>query len=249
MQKQNGLIIKSHLFYHDLYLERNQTMAYKILIVDDEKMLTDLLSQHFKNNGYITYVANNSGETVEQLDVKPDLILLDINMPDMDGLSLCKRIRECVVCPIIFLTARITEQDKINGLRTGGDDYVTKPFSLQELTARVEAHLRRECRNHKAPEVITSGGLIVNMSEKKVIYENETIPLTKREFDMIEFLISNANQVFDKERIYEAVWGYDAEGDSNVIKEHIRKIRAKLHEVTGKEYIETVWGMGYKWKR
>lgn len=223
-------------------------MAYKILIVDDEKMLTDLLSRHFNDNGYSTYVANSSKEAMEHLDVRPDLILLDINMPDTDGLELCKRIRSYVVCPIIFLTARITEQDKINGLRTGGDDYITKPFSLQELLARVEAHLRRENRNHMAPDIISSAGLIVNMSERKVIFENSHIPLTKREFDIIEFLITNANQVFDKERIYEAVWGYEAEGDSAVIKEHIRKIRAKLNEATGKDYIETIWGMGYKWR-
>lgn len=222
---------------------------YKILIVDDETMLTDLLSQHFEDCGYMTYVAGSSEEAMAKLHVKPDIILLDINMPGMDGLALCKVIRQHVVCPIIFLTARITEQDKINGLRMGGDDYITKPFSLKELTARVEAHLRREARNRTAPDVIASQELIVNLSERKVYYKNNEIGFSKREFDIIEFLVMNANQVFDRERIYEAVWGYDAEGDSNVIKEHIRRIRAKLTEATGKEYIETLWGMGYKWNR
>lgn len=224
-------------------------MAYKILIVDDETMLTDLLSSHFEDNGYTVFVANSSEEAVSKLCAKPDLILLDINMPGTDGLELCRTIRQFVVCPIIFLTARITERDKINGLRTGGDDYITKPFSLQELTARVEAHLRRDARNRTAPEIIASQELIVNLSERTVFYKNTEIPFSRREFDLIEFLLTNANQVFDRERIYEAVWGLYAEGDSSVVKEHVRKIRAKLMEATGKEYIETVWGMGYKWNR
>jgi Response regulators consisting of a CheY-like receiver domain and a winged-helix DNA-binding domain len=224
-------------------------MAYKILIIDDETMLTELLSEHFTDRGYITYVANNSEEAMAKLPVRPDLILLDINMPGMDGLELCEIIRRHIVCPVLFLTARVTEQDKIRGLGIGGDDYITKPFSLQELTARVEAHLRREARNRQAPQILSSGELIVNMSECTATYKNIEIPFSRREFEIIEFLLLNANQVFDRERIYEAVWGYEAEGDSSVIKEHIRKIRAKLLAATGEEHIETVWGMGYKWNR
>lgn len=224
-------------------------MGYKILIVDDEIMLTDLLSEHLEMNGYLPYVANSSREALEHLGVRPDLILLDINMPDTDGMTLCKNIRSHVVCPILFLTARITEQDKINGLRSGGDDYITKPFSLKELVARVEAHLRRDERNRIAPDILSSQGLIVNLSERIVFFEERKICFSRREFEIIEFLLSNANQVFDKERIYGGVWGLDADGDSNVIKEHIRKIRAKLHNATGREYIETIWGVGYKWKK
>lgn len=222
-------------------------MSPKILIIDDEEMLTDLLSQHFSDKGFECFVANSGQEGTNMLNKKPDIILLDINMPDMDGLTLCKTIREHVVCPIIFLTARVTEQDKINGLRIGGDDYITKPFSLLELSARVEAHLRRDLRNRELPDVLYSNGLIVNMSERKVFFDNREIDFSKTEFDIIEFLISNANQIFDKERIYEAVWGFDAEGDSSVVKEHIRKIRTKFYRVTNQEFIETVWGIGYKW--
>ena len=152
-------------------------------------------------------------------------------------------------CPILFLTARITEQDKINGLQYGGDDYITKPFSLGELSARVAAHLRRDERSRSRPSVLTSNGLIVNLSQRLVSWNGQEIAFSKREFDLIAFLMTNANQVFDKERIYEMVWGYDAEGDSNVIKEYVRKIRARLREVTGLDYIETVWGVGYKWKK
>lgn len=224
-------------------------MAYKILIIDDEAMLTELLSDHLKNYGYITYVGKNSDEAISRLSIQPDLILLDINMPGTNGLELCKIIRNHVVCPILFLTARITEQDKINGLQAGGDDYITKPFSLQELTARIAAHLRRNERGRHVPEIVSSKEMIVNLSEHRVFFNGEEIVFSKREFDIIEFLMSNPNQVFDKERMYEAIWGYDAGGDSNVIKEHIRKIRVKLHEITGKEHIETVWGMGYRWKK
>lgn len=221
----------------------------KLLIVDDEEILTELLSDHFTMIGYETYVANNAATAINLLCKKPDLILLDINMPDMDGISLCRQIRNHVVCPIIFLTANITEEDKINGLRIGGDDYITKPFSLMELTARVEAHLRRDQRSREMPSILYSQELIVNISERKVFYKEEEIVFSKREFDLIEFLLTNANQVFEKEAIYEKVWGLDAVGDSNVIKEHIRKIRAKLIEKAGKGYIETIWGMGYKWKK
>lgn len=222
---------------------------YKILIVDDEEMLTSLLSDHLTDCGYKTFTANSAAGAAEKLSEKPDLILLDINMPDTDGLEFCRSIRESVSCPIVFLTARIAEQDMLNGFMNGGDDYITKPFSLTEITARVAAHLRREARTRSKSEIMNSSGLVVNLSTRSVSYKNEEISFSKREFDIIEFLITNAGQVFERERLYEAVWGLDAEGDNAVIKEHIRKIRKKLIEVTGSDYIETVWGVGYKWKK
>ncbi len=224
-------------------------MVYKILIVDDETMLTGLLSEHLRNNGYMAYTADSAEAALELLKISPDLILLDINMPGMDGLEFCRVIREHVACPIVFLTARITEQDKINGFLIGGDDYITKPFSLPEITARIGAHLRREERGRNTPELLSSRELIVNLSRRSVFYRDRDFPFSKREFDLIEFLMTNAGQVFDRERLYEAVWGLDAEGDSSVIKEHVRKIRQKLHDAAGEEYIETVWGVGYRWKK
>lgn len=151
-------------------------------------------------------------------------------------------------CPILFLTARITEQDKVDGLTAGGDDYITKPFSLRELTARIEAHLRREAREHQASEVVAAQGVIINRSNRKVFAGGQEIGFSRREFDILDFLMSHPNQVFDRERIYTAVWGIDGQGDAGVIKEHVRKIRQKLSEACCDELIETVWGMGYRWK-
>lgn len=225
-------------------------MPGKILIVDDEEMLTSLLSRQLSDCGYTPFTANSGEQAMDRLKCQPDLILLDINMPDMDGLSFCRKIREAVSCPIIFLTARITEQDKLTGFQTGGDDYITKPFSLAELMARVEAHLRREARvkANIPASILTSRGLVVNLSSREVSFDGKILALTKKEFDIIELLMTHTNQVFDRERIYEQVWGLEAGGDNSVVREHIRKIRAKLVETTGFEYIETVWGMGYKWK-
>ena len=224
-------------------------MPYKILVVDDEPVITELLYDHLSDNGYLVYTAQNANSAMEQLKYTPDLILLDINMPGTDGLELCRMIRQTISCPILFLTARITEQDKINGLRCGGDDYISKPFSLGEITARIEAHLRREERIRSSAEVVSSSGLLVNLSARTVQYQGEEITFPKNEIEILEYLLTHAGQTFDRERIYEAVWGYDAEGDSDVVKEHIRRIRTGLKEATGKEYIETVWGMGYKWRK
>lgn len=224
-------------------------MAYRILIVDDEKMITGLLSEHLRDCGYQTFTANSGEEAMRKLQEKPDLILLDINMPGVDGLEFCRNVRAHINCPIIFLTARITEQDKINGLQYGGDDYITKPFSLKELTARVAAHLRREERGTGRTSVLASpDGLLVNLFERRVFYGETELFFSKKEFDLIEYLMTYRGRVFERERIYEAVWGYDAEGDSSVVKEHIRKIRGKLREAAGRDYIETVWGVGYRWK-
>ena len=224
-------------------------MGYRILIADDEAMLVDILSAHLEREGYAVTLAKNSQEVLDKLGTRPDLILLDINMPGMDGLELCRAIRDAVSCPILFLTARITEQDKIRGFQAGGDDYITKPFSLSELSARIAAHLRRDRRQRRDGQLITSRGLIVDLTGRRVLWEGREIRFSRREFEVIEFLVMNQGQIFDRERMYELIWGLDAEGDSKVIKEHIRKIRQKLLEVTGQEFIETIWGMGYRWKK
>lgn len=222
-------------------------MGYKILIVDDEPDILQLIKDYFEIQGYMVMLAENGMEAIEKVSLSPDLILLDINMPEMDGLEVCKRIRMHVTCPILFLTAKVTEQDKINGFMTGGDDYIVKPFSIDELGARVSAHLRREARSAKKETMKFVGDLTVNFSERCIYFKEEEIALTKTEFDILEYLCMNKGQVLGKERIYEKLWGYDSEGDSNIITEHIRRIRLKLSKYEDKPLIETVWGVGYKW--
>lgn len=219
----------------------------KILLIDDEEAICRMVQLHLRTEGYTVETASDAEEGLATLAHQPDLILLDINLPEVDGLEFCKRIRGHVDCPILFLTSRVTEQDKITGLQAGADDYITKPFSLAELTARVEAHLRREGRARHGRSKMC-GELFINYAGRGVYFGEQLIPFSKKEFDIIEFLSGNAGQVFDREKIYERIWGYDAEGNSDILKEHIRRIRVKLAQVTEREYIETVWGCGYKWK-
>ena len=222
-------------------------MNEKILVVDDEKDIRKLLTDFFQLQGYQVYTARNGQEALDKISVNPDIILLDINMPQMDGMEVCKKIRNYVTCPILFLTARIQEQDQINGLMIGGDDYIMKPFAVRELGARVAAHLRREQRTAAREDVRFQQDLVINYSSRQVLFQGKPINFTRTEFDLVEFLSLHKGQVFSRERIYELVWGYDSQGDSDIIMEHIRRIRMKLRKYTETSYIETVWGGGYKW--
>lgn len=222
-------------------------MRYKVLVIDDEEMIRTMLSKCLDAEGFLVYTAESAKKALELMSVTPDIILLDINMPEMDGLELCQFIREHISCPIIFLTARVTERDLINGLSVGGDDYITKPFSVDELLARISAHLRREERKNAVSNLKFNNELIIDYSSRTVFIGNEQLDFSNKEFEIIRFLSQNAGMVFDRETIYEKLWGYDSEGYSIVIKEHIRKIRNKLSSYTDKNYIETVWGVGYKW--
>lgn len=224
-------------------------MQSKILIVDDELDIVTMLRHFFTSKGYQVFTAANGSEALRQTENSPDLILLDIQMPDIDGLEVCRRIRDHISCPILFLTARIEDADKVKGFSAGGDDYIVKPFSLIELEARIKAHLRREARHRGETQIKFSDELTIDYSERTLSIQSQKIPLAKKEFDIVELLSQNAGQVFGKERIYERVWGYDSDGDSSVVAEHIRRIRAKLSSYTGKTYIETVWGCGYKWNK
>lgn len=222
-------------------------MQDKILVVDDEKDIRSMLKDYFELNGYEVWTAGSGSEALEKAQKQPDIILLDINMPDMDGLQVCRRIRDFVFCPVLFLTARVEDTDKIMGFGSGGDDYIVKPFSIEELGARVAAHLRREKRPREASRVKFDDRLAVDYTRRLVCFDGRELSLAKKEFDIIELLSQHPGQVFDKERIYEHIWGYDSEGDSSVIAEHIRRIRAKFTAQGMNNYIETVWGVGYKW--
>ena len=221
-------------------------MRQRLLIVDDEKGIVDMMAGYFAPQ-YDVLTACSGQEALQKVSAGPDLILLDINMPGLDGITVCREIREYVTCPILFLTARVESADKIDGFRAGADDYIVKPFDLDELGARIEAHLRREQRRQGSMTVRFFGELAVDYAARTVMVNGELVSLSKREFDIMELLSLNAGQVFDRERIYERIWGIDGEGSSDTIMEHIRKIRAKLAAHTLHGYIETVWGCGYKW--
>lgn len=224
-------------------------MRDTILIVDDEADIIAMLQSYFTWNNYEVLTAKNGLEAIQKAEEQPDLILLDINMPDLDGMEVCARIRNFVCCPILFLTARIEEADKIKGFGVGGDDYIVKPFSLDELGARVSAHIRRERRGREAAKVRLDDALAIDYTEKSLFYNGSLIPLARKEFDIAELLSQHRGQVFGKERIYELVWDYDSEGDASVVAEHIRRIRMKFKEAGARQYIETVWGMGYRWAK
>ena len=224
-------------------------MTQTIMVVDDETEILDMLKRYFSLEGYHVITATGGKEALQKLAKQPDLILLDINMPDIDGLSLCKSIRDFVSCPILFLTANAEDSDKIKGFGAGGDDYIVKPFSIDELGARVSAHLRRESRIQTKSSVLFDEKLAIDYLERAVYWNGNEIPLLKKEFDIIEVLSQNPGQVFDRERLYEAAWGLDGSGNNTVVAEHIRKIRAKFTAAGAKQYIETVWGVGYKWEK
>ena len=221
-------------------------MSQTILIADDERGIVDMLKAYFSPE-YEILTAYSGQEAMQRAEAQPDLILLDINMPGMDGLTVCHTIREHVTCPILFLTARVESADQIMGFQAGADDYIVKPFDLDELAARIAAHLRRERRRSTPSAVRFFGECAVDYSARTVTVHGEAVVLSRREFDILELLSLNPGQVFDRERIYESVWGIDGEGSSGTVMEHIRKIRGKLAQHTLHSYIETVWGCGYKW--
>lgn len=219
----------------------------KLLLVDDEPGIVDMMKSYFSPR-YEVLTAYSGTEALEKASAGPDLILLDINMPDVDGLTVCQNIRSHISCPILFLTARLESSDKIAGFQAGADDYIVKPFDLDELGARVAAHLRREHRRQGSPQAVQFfGELAIDYAARTITAKGEEISLSKKEFDILELLSLHPGQVFDRERIYETVWGIDGDGSSDTVMEHIRKIRAKLAVHTSCCCIETVWGCGYKW--
>lgn len=224
-------------------------MTYRLLIADDDEELVKMLKSYLEIKGFEILTAGDGLEVLEKLSKNPDLILLDINMPRMDGIEVCRKIRNETACPILFLTARVEEQDRVNGLLSGGDDYITKPFSLKELEARITAHLKREERQKFRTSSRYENGLWIDYAGKEMRFEGEEIPLTRLEYEIVEFLSAHPGQVFDRERIYERVCGYDAEGDSRVVTELVRRIRKKFSVCLKDEVIETVWGSGYRWKK
>lgn len=222
-------------------------MNEKIMVVDDEADIVMMLKDYFEMKGYEVLTAMDAREGIRLCELQPDLILLDINMPETDGFEMCRRIREFVSCPILFLTARIEDSDKIKGFGVGGDDYIVKPFSIRELGARVAAHLRREQRCRQSNSRRFDDNLTIDYTARCVYCGNEPLPLAKKEFDIVELLSLHMGQVFSREQIYAQLWPRESTGDCAIVTEHIRRIRTKLADFQARPHIETVWGVGYKW--
>jgi two-component system response regulator VicR len=227
-------------------------MDRKILIVDDEKNIADIIAFNLKKEGYQVIKAGDGEEGVKMaMEENPDLILLDIMMPKMDGYEACKKIREKKNTPIIMLTARAEELDKVLGLELGADDYVTKPFGVRELMARVKANLRKTVIREEVVEEKTVtedhfGRLDIDLDRYEVRKDGKDLDLTLREFELLKFLSERKGQVFSRETLLEKVWGYEYYGDVRTVDVTIRRLREKIEDAPGKPtYILTKRGVGY----
>jgi two-component system, OmpR family, response regulator ArlR len=223
-------------------------MSNKILIVEDEKRISRFLELELKHEGYeiLTAFDGRSGLDMATND-KPDLIILDLMLPLMSGIEVCRRIRQAKnKVPIIMLTAKDDVMDKVMGLDMGADDYMTKPFAIEELLARIRVAIKRTDEDEFGEaKVLVNGNLTINDQKRQVTYGNDLIELTKKEYDLLKYLLENKNIALDREKILEKVWGYDYYGDTNVIDVYIRYLRSKIDQKYDVELIKTVRGVGY----
>ncbi|MBP3486510.1 MAG: response regulator transcription factor [Oscillospiraceae bacterium] len=223
----------------------------KILVVDDERTLVKGIKFNLENEGYQVECAYDGAAAVDLArNEKFDLLILDVMMPELDGLEACMRIREFSNVPIIMLTAKSEDADKLMGFECGADDYLTKPFNILELKARVRALLRRAAGVQRVQgAVLTVGGISLNTEERVAIRDGETVDLTAKEYDLIELLMRNPRRVYSRENLMNVVWGYTYAGDYRTVDVHIRRLREKLEKNPAEpEHIMTKWGVGYYFK-
>jgi len=214
-----------------------------ILLIEDEESIADLVRMYFEQDGFRLVHAPTGEQGLDAVkDRDPRVVLLDLGLPGMDGVEVCRRIRAVSDVPVIMLTARDAEVDKIVGLEIGADDYVTKPFSPRELVSRVRAVLRRAEEQPRAPSVIEVDGWEIDSGRREVRREDDTVRPTAREFDLLWYLAENAGLALSRNQILEAVWGYEYFGETRTVDVHVRQLRKKLDGIP----IETVWGVGYR---
>ena len=223
--------------------------AKKIMIVEDERRIARFLQMELEHEGFETETEENGRRAYERIvQEQYDLVLLDIMLPDMDGLEVCRRVREISDVPIIMLTAKDDVEDKVNGLDIGADDYITKPFAIQELLARVRAALRVHKANedgNRNERVLAVKDLVLYPGRYEVRVKGELVELTKKEYSLLEYMLRNKPNVLTRDQILQEVWGYDYVGDTNVVDVYIRYLRAKIDERFDDKYIYTVRGVGY----
>lgn len=228
-----------------------------ILVVDDEDAIVQFIQDALEDEGYHVHVAFDGKQALQIAHEQHiDLIILDIMLPGHDGFTVCTRLREEWDIPILFLSARQSDTDKIQGFRVGADDYVMKPFNIRELMARVDVHLRRHYRGQQPGAPSQQGmqlrysELMIDLSAYEVRYRDANVLLTRKEFEIVQLLALHPQQIFSRETIYDRVWGMDSLGGNETVTEHIKRIRRKFTQCgVQTEYIGTVWGVGYKWKR
>lgn len=217
----------------------------RILAIDDEMDMLMLIKNILSRDSHEVEGYPSPADVPDSKLSGYDLILLDVMMPDVDGITYLREVRNKVDCPILFLTAKSMESDIVEGLGMGADDYITKPFGVNELLARVHAHLRREKREHHTS--LNAGDVRIDLSAKEIYAKGKKLNFTKSEYQICELMARRRGQVFSKDQIYEMIFGYEGTGDASAISEHVKNIRAKFQK-EGMTPIETVWGIGYKWK-
>lgn len=224
----------------------------KVLVIDDDKEIAELVRDYLEVEGYEIFLAFDGEEGIQKFEnLKPDLAIIDIMLPKVDGMEICRRFRADSTIPILMLSAKTSDTDKILGLGIGADDYVTKPFSPGELVARVKAQLRRYKHLSTTPnqekKLLRFKELEIDIQGYNVYLAGQEVSLSAKEFDILKLLAMNPNQVFTKEQIFNQVWGFEEYGDISTVTVHIRKIREKIEqEPSDPRYIKTVWGVGYK---
>lgn len=224
------------------------TKMNKILVVDDEKEMRLLLRIYLQQENYLVEEAADGSEAYQKVQKNDyDLMILDVMMPMMDGWETIEQVRKVSDIPIILLTAKSAVEDKVMGLSSGADDYLVKPFDEAELIVRVKALLRRAQKTAESGELLKYQGIILNLTERTVMFEGQLISLTQTEFDLLEVLIHHHGKVFTREQLVELIWGLEFAGDDRTVDSHIKNLREKLHACgIDKSFVKTVWGVGYK---
>ena len=226
-------------------------MATSVLIVEDDRNIQELLQMYLEKEGYAVTVAGDGGQGLQKFRaIKPDIVLLDVMMPVMDGWAVCRTIRSESQTPVIMLTAKGETEDKIMGLKTGADDYVTKPFEMRELLARIEAVLRRTDRGQEQPKArrLVFDKLIIDMDAFELTVNGKKVDTPPKEMELLYYLASSPNRVYTRNQLLDEVWGFDYFGDSRTVDVHVKRLREKLEGVSESWTLKTVWGVGYKFE-
>ena len=226
-------------------------MAVSVLIVEDDPNIRELLQMYLEKDGYAVTLASDGGQGLDKFRaIKPNLVLLDVMMPVMDGWAVCKAIRAEGNTPVIMLTAKGEVDDKVTGLKAGADDYVTKPFEMKELLARIEAVLRRTDRGGEDTKArrLVFDKLIIDMDSFELLVEGKKVDAPPKEMELLYYLASSPNRVYTRNQLLDEVWGFDYFGDSRTVDVHVKRLREKLEGVSDKWALKTVWGIGYKFE-